>query len=237
MYSGCYSNFETTECCDFNFSDNGEGFEVCNWCGLVSGPHLAPPILLEKEVACTQTWHDIVDACELGFIPKCVCEIAYNLYMDYKRRTTRRLKHLELVAFSIYAALIREKIPRIPQEIEALCGVCRGSISKVEGASGVGVMPAEHHEYTETFCARLNIPFKHVLKIKQLIQACYELRMVRPQCLNALMIYLYSRHVGLNVQIQDISTVCSVSPSTIKKLVRKIDPQKLNNFDLMFSPQ
>lgn len=178
-----------------------------------------------------------MDACDRGFIPKCVADKAYDIFMSYKRRTTKRLKHQELIAFSIYVALIQEESPRIPQEIETLCGVNFGSISKVEKISGVGIMPAEHHQYTETFCARLNISYKHVLKIKHLIQACYELRMVRPQCLNAVMIYLYCTQFKLEVKMENICDACSVSPNTIKKLCRKIKRRKLTNFDLMFLPQ
>lgn len=202
----------------------------------MKGFYLSPVIPISSEKVCSTTWHDIADACERGFIPRCIIDKAYDTYLQYKRLTTKRLKHLELIAFSIYVSLIENEIPRIPQEIEYLCDVPAGSISKIERVTSLGVRPPHHYQYTETFAARLNIPYKHVVKIKQLIRVCYELRMVRPQCLNAVMIYLYCQHANYEISMSSICSVCSVSPNTIKKLIRKLDPSKLKNFELMFLP-
>ena len=187
------------------------------------GQYLSSPINGgEVDESPNPVWYSILDICENGHLPECAASRAYTIFRNYKIRTSRRLKTLNLIAFSIYLALIELEIPRIPQEIERLCGVPHGTTARIERLGGVGISPPYPDLYTETFCGRLELPYKDTIKIKTMVRECTTLRMVRPQCLNAVMIFIHLSGKSPFIGIDKISSVCSVSENTIKKLCRKI---------------
>ena len=167
-------------------------------------------------------WYIIMDICENNHLSMCVALWAYDIFRNYKIYASHRLKPINIIAYSVYVALIKLEIPRIPQEVEQLCGVPPGTVAKIEKASGIGILPPPPRMYTTIFCERLNIAYKHTLTIKMSVDSNVKLRMVRPQCLNAVEIWSYVLSNNLAISLREVSQACCVSENTIKKMYRKI---------------
>jgi transcription initiation factor TFIIIB Brf1 subunit/transcription initiation factor TFIIB len=217
--------------------DNGDGFNACIHCGLVISdnyqdlPEVSDNTIEELDI--------LVDICENNCIPNEIKNKAIEIRRDLKVANAKRANREQLSLYSLYIAFIECNAPRIPSEVERMFGCRYGEICEIQKKVHLNIKTVPGTAYTERFCAELGVHFSHVEKIKRLINATLELRMVTPQCQNAVLMFVYFHYHlrRLDITLDKIAQVCSISPLTILKLCKKIDTLRLYDYDLMCMPR
>jgi transcription initiation factor TFIIIB Brf1 subunit/transcription initiation factor TFIIB len=184
----------------------------------------------------------LIDICENNCLTKQVADQAVSFSKNLSCLANKRITGEQFTCYCLYASLIECQCPRVPFEVERMCGCPPGTIAQAERKLTKICHPPSASHYTENFCHKLDIPYYHIFRIKKLIDACHELRMVTPQSLNAVMIYIYTHYhleatnrIGLSISC--IADACGVSKNTITKLVARIDPTRITSYDLMIMPR
>lgn len=214
-------------CCDaHNGVDNGEGFLVCNYCGLamdsyLSGPHKAfdyetaePNIVFPIEQA-------IVDICENNHLGTEVSLQAVDLYRRIRSAIPRKWRNGDITAYSIFGGCIERELARLPIEIERMCDVPAGTICKISRlCEPLKWVP--NTEYTERFCSALKIGYSDMCRIRRLVTMSKHLAGCRPQTINAAAIFRYCTEQKMKIDLGNIARVCSASEASITRLASRM---------------
>lgn len=86
----------------------------------------------------------------------------------------------------------------------------------------VNIATGKPEDYVERFCALLTIDFCHISRIKTVLLQVYGLGNVRPHCLAAAVIYLYSKNYNLGHDMKSVCKNCGTSCVNIYKIVKSI---------------
>lgn len=217
------------------WEDTHEGIFVCIDCGLVIEDRLQ---LNNYEQCIPARKSDIetflTDICHNANLPSGI--IPYTLWYlkSVKSRDDKKMfNEKQLAIFALYESLNRHDIPRTPQELEYYSGIKYTMLWKIENTLMLKTTLAKSENWIEKFCILLEIDFKHVYTLKNIVRNMFGFGGVQPQSLAALVIHLYCKEQHIPITLKKICEFCVVSTSAIAKLKKKMHTKFLNNISLL----
>ena len=217
--------------------DDREGTEVCLDCGLVLQEILLPGTPLkttrtfstrEGEPELTRHLCDVIAHAE---IPMCVVSPTLDYYKQLRGElASHRPKFTDkvLLAYALYETLNRENISRTVQEIAFFTDCSEKKLWNVESALNLEKTLSSPLDYVERYATQVNLTFSDVKKIKEKIGSLACFYSAKPQCVVALALYMHCLENKLKCSLKNICQVCSVSPTNVHHMMRKMKRYKIN---------
>jgi transcription initiation factor TFIIIB Brf1 subunit/transcription initiation factor TFIIB len=163
-------------------------------------------------------------------------EIVKGQLRDKKIKFTNK----EIAAFALYETLNERGVSRTVQEIAVYTQVSCTSLWDIECAVTKPNTLINPQNLVERYCTALQLSYGYMSEIRTIVGNMYGMGGIRPQCLVAAAIYLYCHselypNSGPTPSLKQICDVCIVSPTTVNKIIKKLDPKYVANISLLYS--
>jgi transcription initiation factor TFIIIB Brf1 subunit/transcription initiation factor TFIIB len=226
--------------------DYREGVSVCmNCCRVVEERLFLPSYEHITHISCKQNEEPtaaenelLKDACDRLHLPKCVLDDSIEHYCELQlhfSKNKENFKNSEIAAFALYDTLSKHGVPRPVQDIERYTNIPRNTIWAVESALCSTETMVNGVDLIETYCKLLQIEFYHGLIMKNIAGNVRGLGAIHPQCLCAVVIYLYCKEFNIHHTMKQICKVCDVSSPNIHKIIRRLNRQYVQNISLFYT--
>lgn len=220
---------------EINETDTGEC--VCTLCGLVLEIlyGLSPPTSIPSSApaSCNLIDSDIYsfikDVYSRGNIAEGTMQQAVNRYKNLAKKWNRGEKKKQLACFAIYATLTEASTPRTLREIECLSGVSISKMWRIEKKQKETVLDNSEN-FVERICETLMLPYKDMRNIRSIVAQVSGVAACRGGTIIAAIIWLYvNDKICSCASLQDICAACNVTSSSVRKVIKKINPLYRDN--------
>jgi transcription initiation factor TFIIIB Brf1 subunit/transcription initiation factor TFIIB len=230
--------------------DDREGDSVCLLCGLVlevvyqqewrwdrggggGGEAYSP-----YENASDPTFNFLLDVAAHAEIQKCIVQQTFSYFKKIKIKLEQRTPKFPdrvLASYALYETLSRNNVSRSVQEIEFFTNCNLAKLWAVESALNLKDTLCHPLDYVERFCSQLSIKFTEMKVIKGIVGNMFGLGGIRPQCVVAVVIYLYCREIKHKLALAKICEVCDVSSTNIYAIIRKMKSMYTGKISLLYT--
>ncbi|CAM6054245.1 unnamed protein product [Sphagnum tenellum] len=213
--------------------DEREGTRVCTLCGLVldstifldtTTPTSYPAEPSHYESGNSKFAEYIRDVCSNNHIPRVVADDAIQ---QFRRQAHPGMSKSEsMAAYAIYDTLIRHKTPRALSEIQFCTDVSAKKLWKLEAREECRIVLTKPSDFMPRIEVPLGLTHKESRAICQEADALQNSIHAAPQSLLATVVYLRMRRSSTRQctrTLKDISEMCRVSVSCIKRTRTKIE--------------
>ena len=202
---------------------------ICSECGLVVENILSPASFQAstKISACQFRISEFLkDICANMQIADCVISHAVDRYNMIEKQLRKEKKgekwHHIMAAYSLYETLDKLKIKKAPHEIALYSGISVKELFALQASGIIPLMQNDPTSYVDRYCAYLNLEYSHAFLIKEIVQKLDITGSYTSNCIVAVSIYLYCREKGIKKSLKEICETCTISPSNVHKVIRKI---------------
>ena len=186
----------------------------------------------------------LTDVTHNAHIPSYILSRALWYFDIIKGRLKDKKKHFkdrDIAAFALYETLNDQGVSRTVLEIEDCTGISRAILWAVESSLIFTNTLIDPKHLVDRYCTTLDIPWRDLSEIKTIVGNMYGMGNVRPQCLVAVVIYLYTNFFcklgeQMKPTLRKICDVCIVSPMTVLKIVKNMEPRIVANIGILCQP-
>ena len=227
--------------------DDREGHSVCLLCGLVLEQlyqqqdrretliQTSPEKMREEEDPVCKFLLDVAAHAE---IPKSVISYA----MSYLKKIQYQLMWHEprfsdktLASYALYETLSRNSISRTAEEIAFFTQCKLTKLWAVESALNLKDTLNHPLDYVERFCTLLDLEFQEMKTIRGIVGNMFGWGGIRPQCVVAVVIYLYCKELNKKLSLVKICEMCDVSSTNIYAIIRKMKKPYVEKISLLYT--
>ena len=194
---------------------------ICTDCGLV----LDRTYQTSRECHIAENYNEDIrislsNICNNAQINEGVVNDAMRIYQRIVQElSTSKFRRDDIIAFSLYEAVLRNEIGMSPHEVASHCNVCPKKLHTIEKILYKKSVYDPPTAYVERFAYFLNLEFSATSIIKGILLNMYGMGGVRPQNLAAAVIYLYCSQNNLKKTLREVCEVCNVSATSVGKIV------------------
>ena len=230
--------------CEHNetFADETTGDYICISCGLVldrfyfGAPEHSVFGSNNIDAEIGEIYLFIADIYSRGNIASGTFQQVLNKYYNMYNKSYRGEKKKQLACFAIYSILSEADIPRTLEEIACLSGVPIEKIWSIEKKENGGCVADCSENFVERICRRIDLPYKDLCAIKTLVTKLSGISGCRANTLIAAVLWLYVNEVICScATLKEICIASNVTPSSVRKLINKINPRYRENICLLLS--
>lgn len=215
-----FENREENTCSHLSvYDDEKEGHSVCLNCGLVlqqlfTFSHFNE----EKEYSFEEKF--LQDVCKENNLAGNIPQKAYELWtLHFPEMRKSHFFYYASLAFCLYEALLYADLTHSLTEISRMTGVTPKKIKKLESQMKYNNNYFQKPiHFIERYGKILYIPFFHIKIMTNIALHLIDFHYIKPQCVSAMIIYLYCQENDLDYSLKDICSVCQVSISHVKQL-------------------
>lgn len=222
--------------------DDREGNSVCLECGLVLEPIYQPLWQEAADLSIVERNDPIrtflLDVAAHAEIPQSIVEYSMSYYNKIKRQLQNhqpKFSEQVLASYALYETLSRNNISRSVQEIEFFTSCKATKLWSVESALNLKETLNHPLDYVERFCNALEIKYQDVKIIKGIVGNMFGLGGIRPQCVVAVVIYLYHKETKNKLPLLKICEICNVSSTNIYAIIRRMKKQYAGKITLLYT--
>jgi transcription initiation factor TFIIIB Brf1 subunit/transcription initiation factor TFIIB len=190
------------------------------------------------ENASDPTFNFLLDVAAHAEIQKCFVQQTFSYFNKIKRKLEKRTPKFPdrvLASYALYETLSRNGVSRSVQEIEFFTSCNLTKLWAVESALNLKDTLCHPLDYVERFCTQLSIKFHEMKVIRGIVGNMFGLGGIRPQCVVAVVIYLYCREIKRKMSLATICAVCDVSSTNIYAIIRKMKKTYAGKISLLYT--
>ena len=182
--------------------------------------------------------HFLLDVAAHAEIPQCIVQQAFSYFKKIKMQLEKQVPKFTdsvLASYSLYETLSRNSVSRSVQEIEFFTNCKLAKLWAVESALNLKETLNHPLDYVERFCALLEIEFHQMKIIRGIVGNMYGLGAIRPQCVVAVVIYLYCKEIKRKMSLVRLCEVCDVSSTNMYAIIRRMKKMYSGKISLLYT--
>jgi transcription initiation factor TFIIIB Brf1 subunit/transcription initiation factor TFIIB len=220
--------------------DERDGTNVCTDCGLVLDTLLFPTSTANPRTnegdENYKIKYFIKDVCANAHIPESICNYSYFFYKKIRKdEVLKKIKNNQLAAFAIYNTLHRFEVPRSLEEISHYTGENIKRVLTIEAEATLTENRNDPTHFVDRFCSLLQLEYFDSNIIKSIVGNMYGMGNVKTSCLIATCIHLFCREKKRKIMLKTICAVCSVSPTSVHRIMKCLDKKYVKQITLLCS--
>ena len=182
-------------------------------------------IIIDPYILYTPIEQYLTDICINGNIPKCIRNDSLDYFKSVKHNLEMnkfKVKDVDIMIYALYKILARHNTPRTPQEMQSLTNVSVGKLWNIETKITCQPTHTDPADYVNRYAIFLELKFKDILCVINIVNNVSGLDDVRPRCLVAGIFYLYCKQNNKKKPLKTICEICNVSTSAAHNVIKKI---------------
>jgi transcription initiation factor TFIIIB Brf1 subunit/transcription initiation factor TFIIB len=140
-----------------------------------------------------------------------------------------------MASYALYETLSRNQISRTVQEIEFFTNCKSSKLWAVESALNIKETLNHPLDYVERFCRLLDFKYHDIKIINGIVGNMFGWGGVRPQCVVAVVIFLYCKETKNKLSLVKICEICDVSSTNIYAIIRRMKAQYREKVTLLYT--
>ena len=212
--------------------DFATGTTVCRQCARVLDTPVFgyPDVPLPEEISPDALTMSFVDLCQNGHVPVIYANDMSALFQTVIKNKEVSIHQKDiLIAVCFYESLKRQFIPRTIKETAGLTGQSIKSIIALLRTVFPSSVDLKPYQVIARFCGKLGIHRRHAMKIEKSLAKYEQYNSVSPETIAAAVITMYCRDRALEPCISEISSVCGLSDTSIRRQIRRFVVTKENS--------
>ncbi len=180
----------------------------------------------------------LLDVAAQAHIPQFIVDRSGTYFKKIKVQLAKKkivFKDTAIASYALYETLSINNIPRTAREIEVYTQCEKSTLWAIESALNLRDTLNHPLDYVERFCTLLYLDFHEMKIIKGIVFNMFGFGAIRPQCVVAVVIYLFCKENKRKISLTQICEVCDVSTTNIYAITRKMDKRYVEKISLLYT--